>query len=74
MSIQLSKNGKMVIIPVVTQTPEVVKKPLSEKIFDVVRTVVGEMPSGPLAVELLQYEQNSMLREATSYCHIIRPS
>ena len=74
MSIQLSSKNKMAIIPAVTQAPQVAKKPLSEKVLDVLRTVVGEMPSGPLAVELLQYEQNSMTREASSYCHVIRPS
>lgn len=61
MSIQLG-NNKKVIIPAMTQ-PKIDAKPSwGEKIFGLIRAGIGELPSTPLAVELLQYEQNSVMR------------
>jgi hypothetical protein len=61
MSIQLN-NKKMVLIPAVTQLKVDTRPSWAERIFDVLRAGIGEMQSTPLTVELLQYEQNSVMR------------
>ncbi len=53
------------------RTQQVVKKSFGEKVFDIIRAGIGEMPSGPLAVELYQYEQNSMMSHLGGHCHLL---